>query len=187
MQCKNYLEAILLFAKEKQRKHSSDPLTRTNVFTQNIFVCCPLCPCFRLWILLSVSGGNFIYMQKVMELGVLVRNGKEKSLFTGGTLKFGLSESSNCCEKASCCSLPCPFYLNILALQPSTTFCHLFQHPRPLEMWISPLFFLTTVYQMISPCAIHLDPYLLWQHLLFRELNFKALQLSTSKHFSNIN
>lgn len=34
MQGTNYLEAIFLFAKEKQRKHSSDPLIQTNIVTQ---------------------------------------------------------------------------------------------------------------------------------------------------------
>lgn len=57
-----------------------------------------------------------------------------------------------------CLLLPCPFYLNVPALQPSTTLCHLSQQPSSLEMWISALFFLTTEYQMISPWAIHLDP-----------------------------
>lgn len=33
-----------------------------------------------------------------------------------------------------CLLLPCPFYLNVPALQPFTTFFHLSQQPRSLEM-----------------------------------------------------
>lgn len=145
MQCTNYLEAILFFAKERQRKHSSDPLIQTNIVIENIFSwilsSLPLfqrmnCPCIR---------GKFHFSPKGHATS---GSGKEWEVKISSHRVNGEIWSVRVIQwmrKDSCPLLPCPFYLNIRSLQPSITFCHLFQHPGPWR-WEYHLFSLKPQY-----------------------------------------
>lgn len=125
----------LLFAKEKQRKHSSDPLIQTNILTHNIFVCLlSLLPLFQTMNSPCNVRRKFHFYTKSHGTGSSGKELEVKISFYRVNSEIWSIRVIQWLVERPCLLLPCPFYLNVPALQPFTTFFHLSQQPRSLEM-----------------------------------------------------
>lgn len=114
----------LLFAKEKQRKHSSDPLIQTNILTYNIFVCLlSLLPLFQTMNSPCNVRRKFHFYTKSHGTGSSGKELEVKISFYRVNSEIWSIRVIQWLVERPCLLLPCPFYLNVI--KGSSAFYHL--------------------------------------------------------------